>query len=92
MQDLDKIAWFHCSNIDQTSIASEYPDPVIRLQSHTDHEWIDRKNEEKPAELYLIGGIEFVIHESGDDAGFADGLISQKYQFVFGKSWHPRHF
>lgn len=25
------------------------------------------------------------IHESGDDVSFVDGLVSQKYQFVFGK-------
>lgn len=44
------------------------------------------KSEIEADEFNLICGIEFVIHESGDDAGFADGLISQKYQFVFGKS------
>jgi len=27
-------------------------------------------------ELNLIGGIEFVVHEAGDDTGFTNGLIA----------------
>jgi hypothetical protein len=27
-------------------------------------------------ELNLIGGVEFVVHETGDDAGFANRLIA----------------
>ena len=31
----------------------------------------------------LIGVVELVAHEASDDTGFADGLVSQKDQFVF---------
>lgn len=31
---------------------------------------------------YLIGGVEFIVHETGDDAGFSDGLITEKHEFV----------
>lgn len=31
---------------------------------------------------YLICGVEFIVHEAGDDAGFSDGLIPQKHQLV----------
>lgn len=27
-------------------------------------------------ELNLIGGVKFVVHEAGDDTGFANGLIA----------------
>jgi hypothetical protein len=27
-------------------------------------------------EWNLVGGVEFVIHEASDDAGFADGLVA----------------
>ena len=42
----------------------------------------------------LVGVVEFVVHEAGDDAGFADGLIAQEHQLVLCKSWHwpCRHF
>jgi hypothetical protein len=40
----------------------------------------------------LIRGVEFVVHEAGDDAGFADGLIAQEHQLVFGERGHRRHF
>lgn len=30
----------------------------------------------------LIGSVEFIVHETGDDAGFSDRLISEKHQLV----------
>lgn len=35
---------------------------------------------------YLIGVIEFVVHKASDDAGFTDGLIAEKNQFVLCES------
>lgn len=32
----------------------------------------------------LVSGVEFIVHEAGDDAGFSDGLISQENQLVLG--------
>jgi len=40
----------------------------------------------------LVGGVEFVVHEAGDDAGFPDGLIAQENELVFGERGHRRHF
>lgn len=41
---------------------------------------------------YLISIVEFVVHEAGDDAGFADGLIAEEDQLVFRQRWDRRHF
>ena len=40
----------------------------------------------------LISVVEFVVHEAGDDAGFANGLIAQENELVFGERGHRRHF
>lgn len=32
---------------------------------------------------YLIGGVEFVVHEASDDAGLSDGLVTQEHKLVF---------
>ena len=41
---------------------------------------------------YLVRGIEFVVHEAGDDAGFTHRLIAKEYELVFGQRRHRRHF
>ena len=35
-------------------------------------------------ETYLIGVIEFIVHEASDDAGFAHGLVTQEDELVLG--------
>lgn len=42
--------------------------------------------------IYLIGGVEFVVHEASDDAGLPDGLIAQEHQLVFRQRWYHRHW
>ena len=49
------------------------------------------KRREKRGDLDLIGGVEFIVHESGNDAGFADRLISQENELVFGKRRNGSH-
>lgn len=39
---------------------------------------------------YLVGGVELVVHESGDDAGLAHGLVAEEHQFVLGQRRHHR--
>ena len=41
---------------------------------------------------YLISIVEFVVHEAGDDAGFADGLVPQEDELVLCQSRHWCHF
>ena len=53
--------------------------------------WKFSRIEEK-TEDYLIRCVEFVVHEASDDAGFADGLIAEEHQLVFGQRWHGRHW
>jgi hypothetical protein len=40
---------------------------------------------------YLVGGVELVVHESGDDAGLSDGLVAEEHQLVLGQRRHHRH-
>lgn len=37
---------------------------------------------ESGMDVDLIGSVEFIVHETGDDAGFSDRLISEKHQLV----------
>lgn len=39
----------------------------------------------------LVGGIKFIVHEASDDASFADGLIAQEHELVFGQRGYHRH-
>ena len=41
---------------------------------------------------YLIGVVELIVHEAGDDAGFTHRLIAKEYELVFGQRRHRRHF
>lgn len=60
------------------------PDLLNQERKNTDLELILRK--------YLIGVVEFIVHESSDDAGFPDGLIAQEHELVFRKSRNRGHF
>lgn len=42
--------------------------------------------------MNLISGVEFVVHETSDDASFTDRLIAQENELVFGERGHRRHF
>ena len=56
----------------------------------------DNMNERKvrgpESETDLVGGVEFIVHEASNDAGFAYGLITQEYQLVFGQRGDSCHF
>jgi hypothetical protein len=41
---------------------------------------------------YLVCSIKLVIHEAGDNAGFADTLVSEEDEFVFSQRSNLRHF
>ena len=41
---------------------------------------------------YLVCVVELVVHESSDDARFADGLIAQEHELVLGESGNRSHF
>ena len=47
--------------------------------------------EADPQRFDLIGVVEFVVHESSDDASLSDGLVSQEDEFVLGKSRDRGH-
>ena len=51
------------------------------------------KSEEKIGgmKMDLVGGIKFIVHEASDDASFADGLIAQEHELVFGQRGYHRH-
>ena len=40
---------------------------------------------------YLVGVVEFVVHEAGDDAGLADGLVPKEHELVLGERRHGSH-
>lgn len=40
----------------------------------------------------LIGGVELVVHEASDDAGFPDGLIAEEDELVLCERGDGRHF
>jgi len=42
-------------------------------------------------EIYLVSVVEFVVHESSNDTGFADGLISQKHQLILSECRDRSH-
>ena len=56
----------------------------------------DNMNERKvrgpESETDLVGGVEFIVHEASNDAGFAYGLVTQEYQLVFGQRGDSCHF
>ncbi len=39
----------------------------------------------------LVSGVEFIVHEASDDAGFANRLVAQENQLVLGKRRDRRH-
>lgn len=39
----------------------------------------------------LIGGIKLVVHEAGNNAGFANGLIAEEDELVLGERRNRRH-
>ena len=39
---------------------------------------------------YLVGVVELVVHEPGDDAGLAHGLVAEEHQLVLGQRRHHR--
>lgn len=72
---------------------------MLRIQITNIYMWtlnnmMKRKKCERSweSETDLVGGVEFIVHEASNDAGFAYGLVTQEYQLVFGKRGHSCHF
>lgn len=40
--------------------------------------------------MNLVGGVELVIHEAGDDGGLAHRLVAEEHQLVLGQRRHHR--
>lgn len=69
----------------------------MQLHSHESSAKIDRAHGRDDGYMdticgsgYLVGGVELVVHEPGDDAGLAHGLVAEEHQLVFGQRRHHR--